>query len=356
MRGREIRFCPPRGGRFEQDMTLILHSMWLLTRLVIAGLTMLLLLSCRGPGRPRRHLWIFAAASLNDVLAEFEKSFEQKNPGVDARVEVSGSLVAARKVSEYKRRGDVVISADNRVIDSLLIPKFADWQVGFLTNEIVLAYSEKSRYAAKVSSTNWPTILMRPEVRVARVDENLGPLGYQTLLVWKLADIHYGQQLRGTSLFQALWKRASGGLIRPDAAELLPVLGTEADYIFIYRSTAKEHNLKHLLLPAEVNLSSFAHSDFYSGASATISAAPGKDITIRGEPIVFSLTILRDAPNRAGALSFVKMLLGPDGKAILERHGFAPVSPPKYYGKGESFPEALRDVLRQPASDTETTR
>ncbi len=325
-------------------------------RFLAIGLTMALLSSCKGSRTSSEPLYVFAAACLNTVLAEFEKSFEQKNPGTDVRVEVSGSLVAARKISEYRRRGDIVMSADMRVIANLLIPEFADWQVVFLSNEMVVAYSERSRHAAEVSSANWPELLLEGDVRVARVDENLGPLGYQTLLVWKLADLHYEKQLRGESLFQSLSRRVTRKLIRPDAAELLPLLGTEADYIFVYRSMARDHNLKHILLPPEVNLSSFAHNDLYSRASVTISAAPGRSLTIRGEPILFSLTIPRDAPNRGGALSFVKILMEPEGRAILQRHGFTPVSPPRYYGPREFFPEGLRGLLPEPPANTETSK
>jgi len=325
-------------------------------KLLVAGLILLVFCPCRGPKTPRRALYVFAAASLSTALADFEKSFERDHPEMDLLVEVSGSLVAARKVSEYKRRGDIVISADRRVIDSLLIPKFANWQVAFATNEIVLAFSENSRHAAQVNSSNWPQILLDPEVRVARVDENLAPLGYQTLLLWKLADIHYEKELHAQSLFQVLSEKVSRQLIRPDAIEVLPMLGTEADYVFIYRSIARDQNLKHILLPPEVNLSSFRHEQLYSIATVAISAAPGASVTIPGEPILFSLTILRDAPNRAGALSFVKTLLGGEGKGILRRHAFSPMSPPRFYGSPGSLPEVLRDIIPEPASSTETAK
>jgi molybdate/tungstate transport system substrate-binding protein len=324
-------------------------------KLLVAGLFLLSFCACRGPKTSRKPLYVFAAASLGTVLSDLEKSFERKYPEIDVLVEVSGSLVAARKVSEYKRRGDIVISADKRIIGSLLVPRFANWQIAFATNEIVLAFSENSRFGAELSSSDWPEILLRPEVRVARVDENLAPLGYQTLLVWKLADLHYEKELHGRSLFQALSQKVSRELIRPDAVEVLPMLGTEADYIFIYRSTAIDQNLKHILLPAEVNLSSFSHADSYSRASMTISSASGVPLTIQGEPIHFSLTILRDAPNRGGALSFVKALLGPEGRGILHRHGFLPITPARFYGPPESLPEVMRDFVSESASSAEAS-
>lgn len=293
---------------------------------------------------------------MNTALADLEKSFEREHPDINVQVEVSGSLVAARKIREYRRQGDIVIAADKRVIDNLLIPEFTDWQIAFLSNEIVLAYSEKSRHGAKVQADTWPGILLDPAVQVARVDENLGPLGYQTLLVWKLADMHYQEQLRGNSLFDSLSKRVTPRFIRPDAAELLPMLGTEADYLFVYRSMARDHNLKHVVLPREVNLSSPGHSELYSKVSVTIAAAPDRPLMIQGEPMVFSLTIVREAPNAAGAVSFVEMLLSPVGKAVFERHGFSVLSSPICLGARDSLPQAIRDMLPPSEAAPETAK
>lgn len=339
------------------------HSLIQLARVIPArrvqlalALIPILFCSCRDSRTKPKPVLVFAAASLNTALVDFEKGFERENPDIDVQVEVSGSLVAARKIREYKRQGDIVISADKRVIDNLLIPEFTDWQIAFLSNEIVLAYSEKSRHGAEVQADTWPGILLDPAVQVARVDENLGPLGYQTLLVWKLADRYYKEQLRGNSLFESLSKRVTPRFIRPDAAELLPTLGTEADYLFVYRSMARDHNLKHILLPAEVNLSSSDHSDLYSAVSVTISAAPDRPLTIQGEPILFSLTIVRDAPNRAGAVCFVQALLSASGKAVFERHGFTVLSPPMCLGSRDSVPQAIRATLPPPEGTPETAK
>jgi molybdate/tungstate transport system substrate-binding protein len=321
---------------------------------LLISLVLLSLGSCGGSKPPCTPLRIFATASLNAALSELEKSFESEHQQTDVRVEVSGSLVAARKVSEYKDTADLVISADKRVIEELLIPQFADWEIVFSSNEIVLAFSENSRHAAEVDSENWPRILLDPQVRVARVDENLGPLGYQTLLVWKLADIHYKDTLHDGSLLETLSKRVTRRMIRPDGAELLPTLGTEADYIFVYRSMAHDQNLKHVLLPPQVNLSSPAQADFYAKCSVVISGSPGRPVTLKGEPILYALTIPREAPNFSAAVSFVQMLLGPQGQTTLRRHGFLPLSPARFEGRWERLPESLRDLVAKPSPETET--
>ncbi|NIQ67269.1 MAG: hypothetical protein GTN94_12155, partial [Candidatus Aminicenantes bacterium] len=35
---------------------------------------------------------------------------------------------------------------------------------------------------------NWPQVLLAPETILGRVNENLGPIGYRTLLCWKLKE------------------------------------------------------------------------------------------------------------------------------------------------------------------------
>jgi len=59
---------------------------------------------------------------------------------------------------------DIFASADYTVIDKILIPMHARWNVWFAVNQMVLCYTEKSRYAAEVTPDNWHKILIRPQV------------------------------------------------------------------------------------------------------------------------------------------------------------------------------------------------
>jgi ABC-type molybdate transport system substrate-binding protein len=56
------------------------------------------------------------------------------------------------------------------------------------------------------------------------------------------------------------------------------------------------------------------------------SASQGK-APIVGAPIAYGLTVPTEAPHRALAERFVSLLLGPEGKRLLERRGFHAVSP-----------------------------
>lgn len=61
----------------------------------------------------------------------------------------------ARLISEKNKTADIMASADFKVIDKTLIPKWADWNIRFATNQLVLCYTPASRFADQVNSQNW---------------------------------------------------------------------------------------------------------------------------------------------------------------------------------------------------------
>ena len=104
---------------------------------------MLLALGAAGcPSKERKVVTIFHAASLSRSLSGLEEKVEARHTDLDLRLEPSGSQVAARKLSELNRTADLVFVADWRVIEELLVPDHAEWQIQFAANELVLAHAE----------------------------------------------------------------------------------------------------------------------------------------------------------------------------------------------------------------------
>jgi molybdate transport system substrate-binding protein len=58
----------------------------------------------------------------------------------------------------------------------------------------------------------------------------------------------------------------------------------------------------------------------------------------------YTVTILKGAPNPAGAEAFVSYLLGPTGRATLQRHGLTVLSP-TLHGSATALPAGLRSLL-----------
>ncbi len=100
-----------------------------------------------GENQPAGEVIIFHAGSLTIPFAEMEKEFEARHPGVDIIREAAGSRRCARKITELKKTCDIMASADFTVIDGMLIPEYANWNIRFATNRLVLCYTDKSKYA-----------------------------------------------------------------------------------------------------------------------------------------------------------------------------------------------------------------
>ncbi|MGC4115660.1 MAG: extracellular solute-binding protein [Myxococcales bacterium] len=207
--------------------------------------------SCSRP----TELTVLHAASLRRVMADAAAVYQKENPKVRIRLEPSGSQVAIRKITEQGLRADVVAVADAQLIDQLMLPGHAAWNLEFATNEVVLAHGQHSQFTAELTGQNWPEVLLRPGVRLGRVNPDNAPLGYHALFCWQLAEKsgafgEVGKDL-ATRLAQAVPKEHIGA----DETELLGFLESKAiDYAFLYRSTAEDHHLKFLELPAEINL------------------------------------------------------------------------------------------------------
>ena len=133
--------------------------------------------------------------------------------------------------------------------------------------------------------------------------------------------------------------------MRPKEVDLLSLLEVgELDFIFIYSSVAWQHGLGILRLPEKINLKKAEFADYYKRASVNISGKkPGTFITRAGAPILYGLTIPKDAPNRSAAILFADFLLDWNkGGAILERNG-QPLRVPLPTESFENVPAQLRD-------------
>ncbi|MBN2356361.1 tungstate ABC transporter substrate-binding protein WtpA [candidate division KSB1 bacterium] len=291
----------------------------------------------------RESLMIFHAGSLSQPMADLATAFNKKHPALAIKREAAGSRETARKISELYRLADVVAVSDYKVIEELLMPDHADWQIKFARNQMVIAFTERSKYASEIDSNNWYRILMREDVRFGRSDENLDPCGYRTLMVWKLADLYYKEKMDGKSIYEALNERCPENNIRPSEIELLPLLESLfLDYAFEYLSIAVQHRLRYIELPQEIDLTNPRLDSLYSKVSVRITGKKrGEFQTVVGSPIVYGISIPKDAPNRPMAIKFIQFLLGDEGRKILSRNGQPPLTPP-VAAPVESIPEELK--------------
>lgn len=280
----------------------------------------------RAFAEPKGTVVMFHAGSLTMPFEAMEKEFEARYPGVDLQREASGSQAAARKVTDLNKPCDIMASADFKVIDKLLIPKHADWNIRFATNELVLCYTDKSKFAKEVNAKNWYNILQRKGVVWGHSDPNLDPCGYRALMVLQLAEKYY----RKPGLYKNILANRPLENIRPKSVELVSLLQTgNMDYAWEYRSVAVQHGLKYVSLPDKINLGNYKEDPYYSQAVVKVTGAkPGEYMDMKGESTTYGVTLIKDAPNKEAAVAFLEYMLDPKGGLkILKDQGQPPFIP-----------------------------
>lgn len=290
-------------------------------------------------------LTVFHADSLSVPLKQIAAQFRTTHPDVDIRLEAAGSRECARKITELKRDCDVLISADCEVIEQLLIPDYATWCIPFATNEMAILYTDQSRRQAEINNRNWFDVLLDDKIAFGRSDPNSDPGGYRAVLCMKLAEKHYGRPGLAKDLLAKDQR-----FVRPKSTDLLALLESGSiDYTIAYRSMASQYGLKCLVLPNEVNLKDPEQLPLYQSVSVTLTGRnPGDTIQLRGEVLIYALTIPMHAPNPAGAVAFVQYFLSADGgMPIIEKYG-QPSALPSMTSTYDQIPQALRAFVRKP--------
>jgi len=287
---------------------------------------------------------VFHAGSLTLPLLKMEKAFEKIHPGVDIVREAAGSRTCARKIVDLKRPCDLMFSADDSVIDKFLVPAYADFNIRFASNQLVLCYTSQSLNHDKLTAKNWYKILLGRKVVWGQSDPNADPCGYRALMVMQLAEKYY--KVKG--LYKALLSSRPLKNIRPKSVELIVLLQTgDMDYAWEYRSVAVQHKLKFLQLPEKINLGNTDDNDFYKQAVVEISGKkPGTKIKKVGKAITYGVTLLKKAKNRAAALAFLNFVLDPDkGLKTLKKMGQPPIMPA--WVTSEAMRQKIPALLRQ---------
>jgi len=286
---------------------------------------------------------IFHAGSLSVPFHEIADSFKIHYPDINIKLEASGSVDAARKISDLGREADIMASADYRVIEKLLIPDHTKWLIKFAANEMAIAYDDDSKYAQELNSNNWFEVLLRDDVFYGRSDPDSDPCGYRSVLTARLAEKYYNQQNLAHNLLNK-----NKNFIRPKETDLLALLQSNAiDYIFLYRSVAEQHGLKYLPLPDSINLGNPMLSGHYKTAQVEITGKkPGKKIKMLGEPMVYGITIPDQAPNRKAAKAFLHFVLSDNkGLEIMKKNG-QPSLVPAYSKMFEQIPEEFQKYVK----------
>ncbi len=209
-----------------------------------------------------------------------------------------GSNKLANEIKERLHRGDVFISANPRVNDSLMGTANGDWvswYVTFAQSPLVIGTLPSSRVAGDLARKPWYEVLQQPGIRIGRTDPKLDPKGKLTLdLLAKAAQVY---RLPGLQQ-KVLGADENPAQVFPEENLIGRLQSGQLDVGFFYSTETTDLKLSALTLPPETALS--AH---------------------------YTATVLRDAAKPAGAQRFIAFLLGAEGRDLMRRHGLDVVTP-----------------------------
>jgi molybdate/tungstate transport system substrate-binding protein len=314
-----------------------------LSRMILMAV---LTIALAGTAAAKEKVIIFHAGSLTIPFAKIVADFEATHPTINVQREAGGSTKMARMISEQGKPADIMASADFTVIDKTLIPKHADWNIRFASNQLVLCYTENSRFAHEINADNWTAILARKGVAWGHSDPDLDPCGYRSLMVLQLAEKFTHQP----GLYDRLIANRPKANVLPKAAQLVSLIKTgKMDYGWEYLSVAVQQGLKYVTLDDHINLGNYNFDDYYAQATVKVAGKnPGTWITRTGQSCTYGITLIKNAPNREGAIKFLAYLLSPQGGLkVLKEMGqppFAPCWVPDTATKNK-LPQALADLV-----------
>ncbi|ADI74606.1 extracellular solute-binding protein family 1 [Methanohalobium evestigatum Z-7303] len=289
---------------------------------------------------------VFHAGSLTIPFKELEQMYEKRHPNVDVRREAGGSVATVRKITEVGKQADVVGVADYSLIPNMMMNEYTDCYSAFAKNQMVIAYTEDSKYSDEINNDNWYDILRRSDVTFGFSNPNDDPCGYRSQMTTQLAEIYYNDSQIYDDLMAsntAMDTTSSNGtytvnvpnseninpnsdkiMMRSMETELSSALEMgEIDYFYIYRSVAVQHGFEFVELPSEIDLSSVKHEDMYS----KVKVERGNGDISKGKPIVYGVTIPDTVNQKEHAVGFIKLLHSEDGQQVLENNGQPPIVP-----------------------------
>lgn len=235
---------------------------------------------------------VLYAGSLVNLMEHGVGPAFDKATGNQFQGYAGGSVGLANQIKGKLRRGDVFVSANPKVnagLTGAANGNWVSWYVAFAQSPLVIGYNASSKFAADFKSKPWYQVLMEPGIRIGRTDPKLDPKGALTLSLMKQAETFY----KSPGLAQkVLGAPDNPAQVLPEETLVGRLQSGQLDAGFFYSTETADAKIPALSLPPAI--------------------AP---------KAVYTVTVLRDAPNAAGGDQFVAYLLGSEGQNLLKEHG-----------------------------------
>jgi molybdate/tungstate transport system substrate-binding protein len=284
-------------------------------KLLLSGIVLTGLLFTGAASADEGKVEVLYAGSLVNLMERSVGPAFEKETGLRFQGYAAGSNLIANQIKGKLRRGDVFISASPAVNPGLMGAANGDhvsWYVTFAESPLMIGYNPQSRFAADFKKKRWDEVLQEPGIRIGRTDPKLDPKGAYTVQMMTKAAALYKQP---DLVEKTLGDPENPAQVLPEETLVGRLQSGQLDAGFFYSTETSD-----LKIPA---------------------LRPAPELQAKAS---YTLTILNDAPNQAGAARFVDFLLSASGRALLKQHGVDIVKP-VVTGNAQVVPSSVQAVL-----------
>jgi molybdate/tungstate transport system substrate-binding protein len=261
------------------------------------------------------------AGSMGSMMEGPLKASVAQSLKLDMHGRAQGSSALAQLIVGGSIRPDVFVPVTPGPMMTILRAGKAEMAQPIAHTEMVIAYSPKSSFAAKLEAAgkgkgNWWEILQEPGIRFGRTDPVGDPQGRNIIFTMMIAAKVYKQP--------DLAEKILGPTINQKQIFTEPTVQArlqsgELDAASAYKIQPGPFNLPFISLPKEINLSGQnVHAEH---PDVTLNVG-GK--TYNPEPLIYYAAVLKDAPNAKGAAAFAEWLKSDEAQAIFRRFYYDP--------------------------------
>jgi molybdate/tungstate transport system substrate-binding protein len=252
---------------------------------------------------------IFAGSLVDIVEKSFGPAFTQAT-GYPFEGFGGGSNEDAAAIKGKVRQADVFLSAAasaDKELEGAANGNWVSWYSTFAASDLVLGYDPKTKFGRELAHGKpWYEVIAEPGILVGRTEPKADPKGKLTVeavdaAAKKLHDPKLTQALKSFPIFE-------------ETAMLARLQAGQLDAGFFYVVEAKEAHVPTVPL-----------TPVYKYADYTI-------------------TILNNGENPAGAQALVQFLLSPQRKAVEGDYGLVPIKP-TFSGDASAVPKGLRSIV-----------
>ncbi len=221
-----------------------------------------------------------------------------------------GSGEDAAAIKGKVRQADVFVSASSsadKELEGAANGNWVSWYSTFTSSNLVLGYDPKTKFGKQLAAGKpWYKVLTEPGILVGRTEPKADPKGKLTV--------------------EAL----------DDAAKKLhdPALARALSHFGIFEETSMLARLQAGQIDA----------GFFYVVEAKTAHVPTVPLTPIYKYADYTVTLLNNAENQAGAEALVSFFLSPKRKAVEKEYGLTPIKP-ELSGDASAVPASLRSIV-----------